>query len=341
MRIMHILPELVEGGVERHVLMLSRLQIAAGHYVSVVSAGGKLVSQLASGIIHIRLPVHSKIPPIGFYCGVSLASLAREHKIDIMHAHSRVPAWVALISGRLTGIAYIVTAHAYFSTQTRWIYYPYRKADKVICVSRSVQTGMKNCFTDNTVVIKNGMPSLSEEWKGSSGLTTRFLFVGRLTELKGLQDIIKALPSFHGDWQLDVVGDGPSREQLEKLSQSFKLREKILFHGFQDNPDNWMAKSDCLFFPSHIEGMPLTLARAIQMGMPIIASDIEPVRELTLDHKGLIQPGDTDSWKNAIEEFLLTKKPVANFDKKAVPTIEQMAQGIQSLYESVLSQKAG
>ena len=155
MRIMHILPELEEGGVERHVLMLSGQQREEGQKVYVVSAGGNLVPQLAKRVVHIRFPVHSKNPLACIYCAVRLASFVRKSKIDIIHAHSRVPAWIAMIASKLSGKPYIVTAHAYFSTQTQWIYIPYRQAKTAICVSKSVQSGMVNCFSENTALLVN------------------------------------------------------------------------------------------------------------------------------------------------------------------------------------------
>ncbi len=341
MRIMHILPELEEGGVERHVLMLSGQQKEDGHEVNVVSAGGKLVSQLAQGILHILFPVHSKNPLVGIYCAVRLASLVRKNKIDIIHAHSRVPAWIAMFTSKFSGKPYIVTAHAYFSTQAKWIYIPYRQANTVICVSKSVQSGMKNCFAENTVVIRNGLPAVKTTWKGSGGLRVNFLFVGRLTQLKGLQDILKSAPSIQGSWKIDVLGDGPLRGELEEMVKSLRLEEKVIFHGFQDDPDSWMETSDCLLFPSYIEGMPLTLARAIQIGIPVIASDIEPIREMALGKNGLVKPGDLASWKNAIERFFVTKQSPAEFDKNAIPTILQMTQEVQSVYESAISPEDG
>lgn len=335
--IMHLLPELIEGGVERHVLMLSGQQQKDGHKVNVVSAGGKLVSQLAKGVSHIRFPIHLKNPLVGIYCAVRLASLVRKNKIDVIHAHSRVPAWIAMFTSKFSGKPYIVTAHAYFSTQTQWIYIPYRQANTVLCVSKAVQSGMKNCFSENTVVIRNGLPAVKITWKGSDGSRVNFLFVGRLTQLKGLQDILEIAPSIQNNWKLDVLGDGPLRGKLEEMVTSLKLEEKVIFHGFQDDPDVWMERSDCLLFPSYIEGMPLTLARAVQMGLPVIASDIEPVSEMTLGRNGLVKPGDLISWKNAIERFLVTRQSPADFDKNAIPTILQMTQEVQSVYDSVIS----
>ncbi len=336
MKILHILPEFEEGGVERHVLMLAGQQKEAGHDVFVVSAGGKLDSQLAKGVTHFNFPVHRKNPVIGFYCAVLLNSLVKKNTIEVIHAHSRVPAWIAMFTSRLAGVPYIVTAHAFFSTQAGWIYVPYRRAHKVICVSKAVQTGMKNCFSENTVVIRNGMPVVKSSWLGSGGTTIKFLFVGRLTQLKGLQDIIEILPEVNGDWLLDVLGDGPLRPQLEEMVKSLDLNKKVIFHGFRNDPDAWMQRSDCLLFPSYIEGMPLTLARAIQIGLPILASDIEPVCEMSLSREGLLTPGDPAAWKDAIERFLATKQSPADFDSSAIPTIQHMTQEVLKVYKTAI-----
>ncbi|MGW8287266.1 MAG: glycosyltransferase family 4 protein, partial [Desulfobulbales bacterium] len=295
MKILHILPELEEGGVERHVLMLSEKQHESGHEVYVVSAGGKMVSLFADGIRQIHLPVHKKNPVTGIYCAIRLAPIIKQNGIDIIHAHSRVPAWIAMFASRFSGRPFIVTAHAYFSTQVRLIYLPYRRAERVICVSRAVKESMKNCFADNTVVIPNGLPPATTAWQGSDKTEMRFLFVGRLTRLKGLQDIIKVLPEVKGNWRLDILGDGPLRAELEAAVMSKGLKDQVLFHGFHNDPDTWMEKSDCLLFPSYIEGMPLTLARAIQIGLPVLATDIEPVCEMALKKEGLIHAGDLNA----------------------------------------------
>jgi glycosyltransferase involved in cell wall biosynthesis len=338
MRIMHILPELEEGGVERHVLMLSGQQKEDGHEVNVVSAGGKLVSQLAQGIPHILFPVHSKNPLVGIYCAVRLASLVRKNKIDIIHAHSRVPAWIAMFTSKFSGKPYIVTAHVDFGNHSKWIYTPYRKASAVICVSEAVKSGMSDCFFENSVVIRNGMPEIFSFWSGSGDKESiHFLFVGRLSKVKGLQDIFKILPELTGNWMLDVVGDGPLRQTLEQMSETFKLKEKVKLHGFRDDPDAWMERCDCLLFPSYNEGMPLTLARAIQIGIPVIASDIKPVSEMAVSKAGLIKPGDLSTWKNALEKFIINRKSPSVFDQSIIPSIPQMTQKVEKVYQSIIS----
>jgi glycosyltransferase involved in cell wall biosynthesis len=335
---MHILPELEEGGVERHVLMLSGQQREEGHEVYVVSAGGKLVSQLAKEVSHIRLPVHIKNPLVGMYCAFRLASLVKKNNIDIIHAHSRVPAWIAMFTSKMSGKRYFVTAHVDFGNHSKWIYIPYRKAGSVICVSKAVENGMSDCFSKNTVVIRNGMPEIFSFWSGSGDKkTTHFLFVGRLSKVKGLQDIFKILPEVVGNWTIDVVGDGPLKQTLEQMSETFKLEEKVTFHGFRDDPDAWMERCDCLLFPSYNEGMPLTLARAIQIGIPVIASDIKPVSEMAVSRAGLIKPGDLSTWKNALEKFIKNRKSPSVFDKSIIPSIPQMTKKVEKVYQAIIS----
>ena len=63
-----------------------------------------------------------------------------------------------------------------------------------------------------------------------------------------------------------------------------------------------MSHSACLLFPSHQEGLPLTVNEALAVGLPVLASDIEPLRPLALG--GLVPPGDVDMWTKAIRAVL-------------------------------------
>ena len=133
MKILHILPELQIGGVERHVIDLANELTARGHQTMIVSAGGRMEEQLYKGVQILHLPVHKKNPFTGYYCARKIARVVREQKFEIIHAHSRVPAWIAMWASRMSGVPYVVTAHVDFATKTRWIYKPYRNSDTTIC----------------------------------------------------------------------------------------------------------------------------------------------------------------------------------------------------------------
>jgi len=335
MKIIEILPELDIGGVERHVIDLSNELAERGHKILVVSAGGKMQRQLSDKVEHRTLSVQKKNPFTGYLCARRIAGWVRNEGWQILHAHSRVPAWIAEWASHMSGVPYLVTAHVVFGNKSPWIYRPYRDAAKVICVSKAVQDGMKDCFYDNTQVIVNGLDEPKYKWTRPQEPPVKFLFVGRLSPVKGLQDALKAMPK-ELDWTLDVLGDGPMRKELEELSVSLGLSDRVKFHGYSDQADKYMAESSCLLFPSYTEGMPLTLARAVQIGIPVIASDIPPVAEIAGSEEGLLEPGGENSWSRAISFFITTKTADAYFPVANVPTLAAMADAVENIYNIIV-----
>ncbi|WP_302795076.1 glycosyltransferase family 4 protein [Cloacibacillus evryensis] len=336
MKIIEILPELDIGGVERHVIDLTKELALRGHDVLVISAGGKMQCQLSEKVAHLDMPLHKKNPLTGWLCARKISKLAAAEGYQLIHAHSRVPAWIARWVSRMTGIPYIVTAHVDFGNKSRWIYSPYRDAARVICVSEAVREGMKDCFYDNTQVVLNGLDEPSVSWKKDNLKgTAKFLFVGRLSPVKGLHDVLRAIPE-EGDWTLDVLGDGPMRAELESIAKERGLEDKVAFHGYSDKADQFMADSSCLLFPSYTEGMPLTLARAVQIGIPVIASDIPSVCEMAGGRDNLIPPGNVPEWKKVLTDFINAREVRLLIPLSSVPTLGKMADADEEIYSEVI-----
>lgn len=340
MTIIEILPELDIGGVERHVIDLSKELSARGHNVTVISACGKMQNQLSQAVRHIDMPVHKKNPFTIWACSRKIAALARREKVQLIHAHSRVPAWIARWAARVAGVPYIVTAHVVFGNKSPWIYAPYRDAARVICVSNAVREGMKECFYANTQVVLNGLDEPKVRWSDQNleGLV-KFLFVGRLSPVKGLHDALRAMPE-DMEWTLDVLGDGPMRAELEDISKERGFTGRVKFHGYSDKADDFMARSSCLLFPSYTEGMPLTLARAVQIGIPVIASDIPPVSEMAGGSANLLPPGDVPAWRDAVTDFITTRRAKLNIPLSSVPTLSKMVDEDERIYREVVEKFA-
>lgn len=340
MRIIEILPELDLGGVERHVIDLSNELAARGHKILVVSAGGQMQKQLSEKVEHRTLAVQKKNPLVGYYCARKIASWIKTEGWQIIHAHSRVPAWIAGWASHMAGVPYIVTAHVVFGNKSPWIYRPYRKAAKVICVSKAVQEGMKECFFENTQVIVNGLDEPKYKWSRPQEPPVKFLFVGRLSQVKGLQDALKAMPK-DLDWTLDILGDGPMRKELEELTALLGLSAKVTFHGYSDQADKYMSCASCLLFPSYTEGMPLTLARAAQIGLPVIASNIPPVAEMAGTTKGLLEPGDIKAWHAAITDLIKNNDTYQLMPTDKIPTLQKMVDADEGIYQRLAGKKVG
>lgn len=331
MRILHIVPEFEEGGVERYVLHLAEEQLVHGHQVSLATAGGKLEALLPREVELLKLPVQKKNPITGLYCTFCLA--LRRKRWDILHAHSRVPAWIAWWTSALTGLPWVMTAHAPYSLNAGLTPLPHARG--VICVSQAVEDHLTGRLPSLALTIPNGIRKPARLWSGQGfPQNPKFLFVGYLARRKGLDVALRALGFLkERNWTLDVLGDGSQRKELEALVSELGLESRVTFHGFRDDAGEWMASSGCLLFPSWQEGLPLTVIEALAVGLPILASDIEPLRPLASGP--LIPPGNVDAWRGAIEK-VLDGGAASPLSAKALTTFEETVSRTEAFYREVL-----
>ena len=130
----------------------------------------------------------------------------------------------------------------------------------------------------------------------NSGNSCRLLFVSRLIERKGLQDILpqlKAVIEKCGasgiDVKLDIVGDGPYRETLESIVKEQNIEDHVTFHGqkSKDQLPAYYSKADLFLFPSRKEGMPNAVLEAMSYGLPIVMTPCQGSEEL-IDCNGFV-----------------------------------------------------
>ena len=331
MRILHIVPEFEQGGVERYVIELSKEQVSHGHQVSLATAGGKLEEELPQEVEVIHLPVQRKNLFTGLYCVYRLAQKHRQW--DIVHAHSRVPAWITWWTSALANMPWIYTAHSTYSLNAGLT--PLKHAWGVICVSDAVRKHLADYLPERTVTLTNGIRKPCCSWEGRGfPRHTRFLFVGRLARPKGLDTALRALGQLkERQWTLDVIGDGPQRGEWGALTAELGLQDRVTFHGFRNDAEAWMARSACLLFTSYQEGMPLTVLEALSVGIPILASDIEQLRPLASGP--LVPPRDVDAWRRAIEKVLDCGE-TSPLSSEGLTTFEETANRIDAFYREVL-----
>ena len=330
MKVLHIVPEFHEGGVERYVIHLSHEQVNAGHSVSLATAGGRLEEFLQESVKVYHLPVQRKNPFSVLYSAHKLSILG---SWDIIHAHSRVPAWVAWRLSHLTRSHWLMTAHAPYSLNMGIL--PLRHADGVICVSDAVRTSLTDYLPVNTITIPNGIRKPRVKWEGKYfPENTKLLYVGYLSQRKGLSTAIQALGRLKDyAWSLDVLGDGSQRESLEGLVSELGLTDRVKFWGFRDDGEEFMSRSACLLFPSFQEGLPLTVNEALAVGLPVLASDIEPLRPLSSG--GLVPPGDVSAWTEAIRRVLAGGE-ASRLSVERLTTFEETAAKTEEFYSKIL-----
>lgn len=136
--VVQLIPALASGGAERSTLEIGAALVAAGHRSVVVSAGGRLVAPLlAAGSEHVELPVGRKSPlTLGLVW--RLRALFAELRPDIVHARSRLPAWLARLAlGERSAAHFVTTAHGLNSPG--WYGSVMASGERVICVSNTVR----------------------------------------------------------------------------------------------------------------------------------------------------------------------------------------------------------
>ena len=208
MRVVQLLPELNEGGVERGVVELNRELVRRGIESVVISAGGRLAGQIgADGGRHVSFDVASKNPLSAWGRVRGLRRLLKELQPDILHARSRVPAWLAFLANRRLGIPFVTTVHGFNSVN------PYSRVmtfgDKVICVSGAIRDYVREHYgvaQAKLVVIPRGVDLVQFDpdnldrafqvgFRQEYGLAGRYVVtaVGRITQLKDYETFIDAL----------------------------------------------------------------------------------------------------------------------------------------------------
>lgn len=117
----------------------------------------------------------------------------------------------------------------------------------------------------------------------------RLISVGRLSPEKGHLDLLKIFKRINEvkpDWCLDIIGDGPERDNLVNYIEKNNLQDKVKLHGFRnkDYIDDILHNSSIFLMTSYTESFGIVLIEAMSHGVPCIAFDsAEGAREL-IDH---------------------------------------------------------
>lgn len=126
----------------------------------------------------------------------------------------------------------------------------------------------------------------------------RILYVGSLEQRKGVDLLLRAFArARQPDWQLEIIGDGPERANLEALARTESLAASVTFKGAQTNENvrAAMLQSSLLVVPSRIgarnqtEGLPTVIVEAFSARLPVVATRLTGIPEIVLhDVTGLL-----------------------------------------------------
>jgi glycosyltransferase involved in cell wall biosynthesis len=149
------------------------------------------------------------------------------------------------------------------------------------------------------------------------------------------------------DTRFVLVGDGPSRSNLEKLSQELGLVSKVTFTGEQRSVVPYLSNIDIFVLSSDAEGLSLSICEAMAMGKPVVATNVGGNQELVADGKTgfIVPPGDPEALSEAIIRLLRDTDAAQAMGQRGKEKIinelswERYVNEYQSLYEETLERK--
>ena len=316
--VVQLLPALESGGVERSTIEISEALVAAGHRAIVVSAGGRLLPALRNtGAEHIALDIGRK-SLLTFRHLPALRKLFLREQVDIVHARSRLPAWLGWKA--VQGIAAARRPH--FVTTMHGLNSPGRYSavmtygERVICVSGTVRDYLLRHYPRTDAgklrVIPRGIDTgrfprvvepddalrgeFAREHPQLGGEGPLLLLPGRGTRLKGHVDALRLLAALRGDggdarlWLPGAREAGREDYIAEMESEATKLgiSDAVAFTAATSRIAEAYAASDLVLQLSRKpEAFGRTVIEALSVGRPVLGWAHGGVGELLAE----LQPG--------------------------------------------------
>lgn len=303
-----------------------------------------------------------KYPPYDIALANRIAQVIESEKLDLLHVHYAMPHAVSAALGKdmaESDIGVITTLHGTDVTVLghdpglrNTVRYGINKSTIVTAVSNSLKRDtiklidptveirtIYNFIDEKTYVPKN--PGTLKNDLGIREEEKVLIHISNFREVKNIPDIVKSfqlvLQSI--DAKLLLVGEGPEKENIEKLVAKLNLEKYVIFTGKRNDMAELLAISDLMFHLSEKEAFGLVLLEAMACGVPSVATNIDGIPEVIEDEvNGFLVPyGDITAAAEKGVQLLQDENLRALFKDNGFKTVTDKFESskIVSAYEAL------
>lgn len=322
MRVLFVISDLNSGGAQKLIadiaILLNDYACRCDVFVLKYDNESLYTKMLVSSGVNIIRSRANK------YWALSHLFDIKKHKknYDFIHSHMFQAQYLVAIDNALSRKhkkKIVTTEHSTHNRRRKKQYLPiekfiYKQYQYVIAISKGVETSLINWIGPKlkTEVIPNGimLPQYdssnltnNERCKLSKKDTVKICMVGRLTASKNQQMLIDLISVLPNKYVLTLVGGGEKLELLKSYANDKNVEARVFFMGQCDDVTAYLKKTDLYIHASNWEGFGLAVVEAMSLGLPVLASNIDGLKDIVKDVGIVFENGNVEELKNIVLEL--------------------------------------
>src|SRR5690348_2155055 len=354
--ILYIIDSLERGGAE--VLLVSSLKEIHQRFNIIIVTLRPQISFSDNELFYDKIFCLDMRKKIDIFQGASkLRKIISENQVDLIHSTlfwSVITARLAVTKKikHIFSLATIMSSGLYttkwYSSYTRWLdRLTYSKNQALISPTKEVLTDFDNSIGikgEKKVIynfVKDDFFENEIEYRPTPG-RLKLVAVGNLKSVKNYQLIIDAFKLMQGrPISIDIYGEGPDKEILQKQISQYDLPIRLM--GAEEKIYEILPYYDAFVMCSILEGFGIAAAEAMAMGLPLLLSDIKPLREISHNNAIFFNPYDPHTFFDAVlslEDKAKDLKEISERGKKIAKenyTKEKYLNQLLNYYDEILN----
>lgn len=312
MKVLHVISSLEIGGAQRLLSDLLPIQKQQGINISLLvlkSEDNDFSRKISeAGVPIISLNVKSFRNP---FLAFKVRNIIKDY--DVVHAHLVHALYICSLAARGLKTKLIYTEHSTTNNRRgkacmrpieKFVYGRY---DKLISISQQTQNALQNWLQSNDgrfIVINNGVDAKAFANIHKDVIPKSLIMVSRFAPSKDQETVIRAMKELDENVTLRLVGDGENLNHCKKVANEIGVENRVQFLGTRSDVAELIAESYIGIQSSNWEGFGLTAVEIMACGKPVIATDVDGLKQVVEGAGFLFKVGDRKTLVDIVRKLL-------------------------------------